>query len=637
LDGWNLLSHNFKDNPEIVVAIDEWAPKQKKVLEPEIAFASLVGRTTVAKMKLLSLLSSSIIPHWSAGALIEGWGMEDSEVSEKLTQIAFGPAGEASEIGHLLPEIIKDKAKCRRRLIELLRDSECKRPDFVMLGLVSLGNTQGDTEAVDAVLNLSMNRLNYRYLGIIERLIINYSSDQRVRKLAMQELLERDGIYAAVAWAYGKEDGDVRKKIIEIVCPLPAKLREIIAIRLGEEGGDDTFAISLLKLYDHEQDEKVKAQASISYHTQLKASGQNTKESVDLLSQNIVCYGIDHDERRQAAFCGLVVLGSLDVMVNSKETVGEDKPCAISLGWRYSPNFPLLRLILQNWDYLKTVFDNDFWARLSKYTSRLLDHWDLFCSLADEYPSPRNEALQFLESQTERESTVNILRFLSRIRPQSKLLLEYCLKALRIENGGSDYTGEEAAVAAELLGTHFRADSAVLAYIMSHQASNEQIPENVIIALCEGWPDSKELTQTYEMIRKQERMLTYVTYFHLVCRKSLSAHVFKALIGILLRTEQLRSFSHDITRPILLRLQKDDNFSEMLEKHLENTPTSSEKASIPRLIGVSRGVSSELRTWCIGELNRQLNGKESPEVGFDLISCELRPVVHSLLDVLRQK
>ena len=33
----------------------------------------------------------------------------------------------------------------------------------------------------------------------------------------------------------------------------------------------------------------------------------------------------DHEERRQAAFCGLVILDRLDVMVSAKERIGSDR------------------------------------------------------------------------------------------------------------------------------------------------------------------------------------------------------------------------------------------------------------------------------------------------------------------------
>lgn len=91
-----------------------------------------------------------------------------------------------------------------------------------------------------------------------------------------------------------------------------------------------------------------------------------------------------------------------------------------------------------------------------------------------------------------------------------------------------------------------------------------------------------------------------------------------------------------ITRPIIRRLRTDESLFNMLTERLQNNPTPSEKATIPRLIAAARGSSPELRTWCIEEANRQLSGTESPEIGFDLIVGDLSPIANSLLDVVYQ-
>jgi hypothetical protein len=632
-EAWHLLSQNFRDYPQIVEALDEWIPKQE-YREPEIAMAAMVGRTPKAKAKLLSSLSSST-PHWPAGALIEGWGMEDAEVATGLTQVAFGRTAEASRIGYLLPEIIEDRAKCRSRLLELLRDPKCARPDFVMMGLVAQGNTQDDTEVVDTVLNLSLEREALFHGDVIGRLITGYSSNQRVKELAKQELSKRDGNCSAVAWSYGSDE-EIRRTIIDMACPLPVRLRRVIATRLGEGSADDSFVMSLLKLYDHEPDEEVKTQTSIGYHTRLKALGQDTGPAVETLSQSIVCYGFDHRERRQAAFCGLVILDRLDVMVNAKERIGSNRLCAISTTSRgLSPNVPLLKLILQNWDDIKAALGDEFWPRLSKMHSDPLGLWDEFCMFADEYPSPREEALRFLEYRTERTAKPNILRFLGRVRPKSHLLLEYCLKALCIGDRQRDCSGEEAVVAAELLGAHFGGDDDVLTRIISG-GPRKHVYEKMILALCEGWPETEELEHVFEIVREQRRPLSYATYFRLICRKGSSEFVFDSLTRELPRFSEFSRLrdSQVIIQPILRRLGTDESLCGMLTERLRNSPTPSEKATVPKLIGTARGLSSELRNWCIEEADRQLRSEESPEIGVDLVIGKLRPVAHSLLDVV---
>jgi hypothetical protein len=259
---------------------------------------------------------------------------------------------------------------------------------------------------------------------------------------------------------------------------------------------------------------------------------------------------------------------------------------------------------------------------------------------ADEYPSARDEVLEFLETRKERTAKPNILRFLGKIRPKSCLLLEYCLKALHIGED-DDCSGEIAIVAAKLLGKHFGGDYDVLARILSEREKkytykNMLLPYiKIWIPLCEGWPENEELDNIFKLINKQKQL--YEVYFVLICQKSSSKTVFSVLKNLLSSSPpRHRWYSRDITRHFLRRLQKDDILLKMLMECLENNPTPSEKATFPRLIGVARGISPELRTWCIREADHQLSGAESLEIGYDLIISEPRPVVYSLLEVLDQ-
>ncbi|AFZ27223.1 putative NTPase (NACHT family) [Cylindrospermum stagnale PCC 7417] len=629
---WILLAQNFKDHPQLVAVIDEWILKQT-YHEPEVAIVAMVGRTPTAKAKLLSSLDSQF-PHWSAEALIEGWGIQDTEVAQRLRQIAFSSAAEASKIGHLLPQIIEDKTVCRNRLLEVLQNPNCERPDIVMSGLAILGSTQGDTEVVDIVLNLisKLNRNNTIHELVIKNLFLDYSSDERVRELAKRELLEGNDIYSiheTVVLAYGSSL-EIRQKIIEVTSPLPVRLRWIIAKYLGEGGNDQNFAMSLLKFYDHDHDLEVKTQASISYHTLLKASDQDLAPALEILSKNIVDSGIRKYERRQAAFCGLVLLGRLDIVVNAKEYNGQ--LCTISINNAISLNAPLLKHIIQNWDAIKAALGNELWSRFSRNkTTSQLDIWDRLSIFAHEYPSPRNELLQFLEHQTERNTNSNILRFLDKVCPKSSLLLEYCLNTLDTRAKYSGRLGQEEIVAAQLLGENFGGDQEVLNRIIAG-ADLEDVSDKIIVALCEGWTESQEFAFIFERVSRDPSKLTYAAYFKIICRKQESDLVFHAIIQVISRTNYYNRLLDQSS--IIQRLRKDDSLLEMLFSHLQANPTPSSKATIPKIIASARNLSPELRDWCIEEANYQLSSIKTPEIGIDWISGGMRPVVHSLLDIL---
>jgi hypothetical protein len=131
----DIMARNFKNNEIIVSAIDQWLSRQKNDFETEVSRAALVGCTEISKSKLFDIMKDSRFIHWQANALVEGWGMQDQAVAQKLKDLVSGPAGEASSIAHLLPKIEDDKEICLNKLMELLKDPDCRRPDFVLAGL----------------------------------------------------------------------------------------------------------------------------------------------------------------------------------------------------------------------------------------------------------------------------------------------------------------------------------------------------------------------------------------------------------------------------------------------------------------------------------------------------------------------
>jgi hypothetical protein len=138
---------------------------------------------------------------------------------------------------------------------------------------------------------------------------------------------------------------------------------------------------------------------------------------------------------------------------------------------------------------------------------------------ADDYPVARDAALHFLDMLTTKPTHANILRFLARVRPKSRLLLECCLSILHREPDRVPRHHDEAIVAAELLGEHFGGDQEVLLQLISGWTVD--FPRRgVILALCEGWPESPLLDEIMEAWQDQRLELSHVAFFQLLSRKA---------------------------------------------------------------------------------------------------------------------
>lgn len=710
---WHLLAQNFRNHPSLVAAIDKWiakppkdstspAPTTRSLFYQDVR-AALIGRTVVAKNALLAGLPDQ----WPAYVLLEGWGIQDQEVSEALTRIAFGAAKEATTIGHLLPRVILDKKHCRQKLLELLTEPDCHRPDFVLWGLKELNDLErkdateevkqtfheNERAIVDKALNLKLNFTDdndFMALSVSERLLEDYPTDPRIKELAEKEFLHRNGQIGIVGWSYGPKDEKIRQQIIERVCPLPAALREIIAEYLGtfvdvtysvetdEESQTKDELLGLLADYNQDPDVQAKTQTCISYYKRLvalntatKGGGAEEKSSMSFALQSLAqlvedTKGLDGADILTAAWAGAVVLNRLDIhkrlfpqpdetsdFLNGRVRFDE-------IGFRLpfisirQINVPLWQLMLENWSKLIKLYGEErFWEHLTNQTAD--STWlDNLCLLAETYPQPCRDIISYLENTPEQIIGTGVLKFLSQVQPKSSLLLDSCTKVI----AGSSHRNNEQApiIAAELLGSQFGGDKTVLEWLLTARP-NYNLSDACFIALCEGWPNSRELAELLDRIPEDYPYWSYTARFQVLCFSDKPVEkIFEKLQEVLAYAEfDVRYRVLHILRPIVSRLRTDEKTYWFFHHRLMENPTfannefskplsGSEKITILRLLVAARGMSLELKNWCLKEIGYQMkngsknNGFETlfPEIGIDLFTGNLRPVSIALLELLTQ-
>jgi hypothetical protein len=632
-DFFDLIGRQFPTHPVVIEAIDKWLVKQERK-DKSFFKAAMVGRTTIAKSVLLQSLDTQHLP-FAAQALLQGWGMQDPEVAGALINLARQTETEAAFCGEYLPDIISDRSESRRRLLELLSSQKHRAVPYVLAGLIRLGNTQGDTEVVDAALKLPSDcDGKHPALG---NLIKGYSSDPRIRELAKAELTDPHGQLGVVASAYSNDE-EFRLSILESVTPLPERLRQLIAQRLGD--ADDDFTLSLLESYNSEVDVDARVQASISYHKRLKHSETVILPALEVLRKRIVSVDSEPLKTRHAALSGLIELQRLDV-VKDVEDGFSDKRCRIPLErGRVLPSVSLQRLILKNWNYIHREFGGEFWDRFDAVEEReQRDFWYYFSAFADQHAEPQTELIKFLENNRGADDSVYSawpLLFLSRTAPQSQLLKDLCLVALAGKDNKFEENSEASVLAAELLVKNFNGDESIWQWLKSNIKDNyeDKVPENIILALSEGWPDTPEFDRIAKVVDEKNQGLTYPTFMYLSCRRDNAADVLTGLNNLLFWFERSDlSRNSQIVRPLVRRLQEDDELLHLMIAKLQDNPTPTEKATYIQLIDQARGVTA-IRDWCVQESERQENGTMPPETGMDATQTEFAPVTHIILDAL---
>lgn len=621
IDHWEALARNFRDEPEIIAAIEEWAARQTHG-GPEVAYAALVGRTDSMKRKCIAYLQSSF-PHWVARSLLDGWGMSDPDVAEALLGVANGSAKEAGQVAFLIPRIIEDQFEARHRLLALMCNSQALRPDFIVEGLASL-EERGDE---DEIAKTCLDRLQesgasedsgYHYL------ILRFGHIPSVRVLAVESLDWREPPLSALAGAYGG-DADMRSRIMDVTDPLPKALRRDIVE--GLDRLDDSFVLSTLRACDSESDEEVKTLATIAYHKRAARHPMEREPALERLTRAIQSYGPDYEVRRRAALAGLLVLERLDILSDARERIGETKDVSVALDDGRPPNLLLIRLLAERWRQLKAAFPGGHLSRLSRHSSR---PWEILCLAGPDPTEFREDVLSAIRTNNEVRRHPNALRFLTRLLPGSTELRDACLAALR-PAGGSHWAGDSGDVAS-IFAEQFADDPQAFELLLQDNAPSFDNTV-VILALCGGWPHSPEVSALYRELRRPDRQpVAYQSYFAVIYAQTPAAELLDQLNHDVLSSPR-QVFPHLVTA-VLQRLRRDVEARTAFGDLLTTSFRVGVRAAVARLLASSGGLLPEQYEWCEAEASRQLSSGAAPELALDLVSGEVRSVGVILLDAL---
>lgn len=628
----SFLVSNFKGHPKLSKVIDErFVAGQAAYNYRESWRLAEVSASDTAKSYLVNELRSGPI-QWPAKILLETWGMTDPAVAAELIAIADGPSNEASMIANLIPRIVGDKSLAQKRLLQLLQDPLANDVRSILKGLKLLGATEQDSEVLSIILRQIETRGEPFREEIIGHLIGNYCSDSRVRKIAIEELRNRRHTVEVIASVYPNDEG-MAADIFDMAAPLPASLRLSVVSDPSIVTADSAFALEVLSKWDADSDEEVKTEASIRYYALKRSTEVGMEAELTKLRTTLSALGFDYEERRQAAFAGLVGLRRIDVI---KECEAEGSGL---LGSGLHPNLSLVKCILQNWNLLKEQLGENFLQELFGFESDRLQLWSGFCPMLSEYESPRAELLDLLSMHSERKSTVEILQFLSKLRSHRWLFLEYLLEA--VYPSETRDPGLRAIIAAEMLGEHFAGDAEVYAKLGAKIYENPRpwffiAKGAIMIALCEGWPNSDLVDRVLNEVRSAGPSVQLtIGVWTLLCAKGSTEGVARSFEHILHNyTDPNSAWDPHWARPIIRRLRADPDLFQQLESRLKTSPTQTEKVTIAKMLAAAKGASADLKCWATDEIEWQYNGGSSPEIGADLLVGEFRPVAHALLEIL---
>lgn len=479
---WPVLPSSFRDHPTVVQKLDQWVMKGDYHDPIALHHAALVGRTEKMKQALLDGINKWV-PFWAVGSLLEGWGLPDTQVAEKLNERVA--RDDAAEVGQFVPQIVNDPTKARDKLLSLLRDPGSRRVDFLMRGFSQLRPMQGEAEIVDAALQrlgepTSWTRENYQ-----DSVILAFPKDERIRNLARDSLSSQLPPFAAVAEAYAT-DAELRTKLGELITPLSASLRYQIVSELARTAERD-FVQEVLKDWDTERNAEVKTEAAIQFHSLLSMDPADVPDALTHLDALLPCYGPDHEARRQAAAAGLIVLKQLERVVGKTEVIGHvgrqvDIPVADGL----KAKRVLLNLLGKHWNYVKQALSGNLNILAPSIGPDKL--WENLALMAVEHPQLARDVFDVAETDLELRQSANFLALVGRMEPKSERLAQLCFAVIG-DNAQRHEWFDSVEAASFLIAEHFEGDAKIEEQLVSF-GSPHFIKTGAVMALSLGWPDN---------------------------------------------------------------------------------------------------------------------------------------------------
>ena len=626
--GWKLLPANFRDEPSIVAAIDEWLPKQQHIYV-EVAYASLVGRTERGKEKLIEMLADASAPYWPTRALVEGWGMDDPEAAQALKEAAEGPAPLAGSIAQFLPRILADRERLEERLLTLVSDPENDRPGLALRALGELGDHQLGEQAVTAALTREPPTPVRHQDELHRALIEHFPRDPRVRPLATEACRDNPLALASVAHVYA-DDPELRALVRRRATPLPAHLRTLVATRLGEEAGDAAFAAELLDGFLGETDGTAAAAAGQAWARRRRdTDNPGEEQAVAYAERGLHAQGPFHERTQQAALAVLFELGRLDVFAAATATKPNQPEEAVSVALTdyFQPNLVLASLVVEHWDKAERALGQLPAQRLTGFLMETY-FWDVISLFADQSPPAREATLAFIE--TSEHLTANLLRFFAAVHPRSDSLFELCLRAVRNVIVDHSYGRDLIVTGAQLLGEHFRDDQQA-----PERIAAAGLPEtSLVLTLAEGWPESDDLHAAIERLEQAEPYPPLEVLVRARMATAPSEVAYQTLRRLIEHIEQNPPRKEYGLGVIARRIQRDPELASRLEETLASAARPSELASFPRLLASSGQLSAQVQTDCERLLSRAIEGDLTHAVALDLVAGERRPLAFALLDAL---
>lgn len=559
--------------------------------------------------------------YWSLLPLLQGW-RDDVEVQKLIGEVLAWPDDRLDMVVDLLPALYDTPAAARDRLLQVARNAANPRFDLIIGALSALGCTGDDVEVVEVLLpRVTEVRTG---IGRPDLFYLTFASHPKVLEAAHRRLEEPEAPIAALARAF-PVDACIRERALGHAHAVPHGLRSVIVAACGVGADRHPVLRETLAAYDAEADFQLRVQLSIDHHRLCRTEG-DVAAVIDRLCVDLDRPGIDVEERRTAAFAGLVILGRPEAIL----TIEHRQPRVLIGSLLGGASAAFCGLIVEHWGELKRKLGPDF-AEAIITTGHHTSAWPALSRYIAGDLEARRDFLDWCASNADIGFTA--LRSLAEFWPRSEVLKTHVLRALEERSYGWSAEGLTLVVsAAEILRDQFLTDELRLKVKTSFEQTREIYPAVALAIIDPREPSLRDRRRTSVEIGREGGL--WLAAVQIAAHLDPPDELVDVIHAMAERDASPGREGQTLMTSVLVdRLRRDAAAADAVTARLRERLSPSALAASLSLLSSAGRLDAEGWGLCQRRANEAF-ASPSPVAAFDVQRDLMRPLAHILSDIL---
>ncbi len=612
---WNHLSHYYKNNKELTKIADEWLQNQE-FRTPEIAFASQIGKTEKTKQFLIKFLPKASFSHWITMALAEGW-KDDKEVIEFLKNYYESDAkNKYASYGYLDLVYQDDTDKGIQLLTNYINEPEPEYIDRAIGALVKLDKKYFKENLLDKVIKenlpkLGKNDILNRYSNLIHTLLENYSDYRLVKDYAFEHIInDKDNLHLIIKF-YGEHTEEI-KRILNKSLPLEVDFRLELINKFQEIDIVDSDILNKLSKFDDDAEEVCMSTAAVGFYKHLQAT--NPTKLIEVSHKKVFYRGFDYEIHRQVAFCGYILAQNLPEYFSLVEEGTNNKAYPEITYDSYSNKISqaITEIYIDNFELIYNEINGDL-KKVQRDSSDEQNTWGFWARHSNKNSHTYSYIMDYIKKNEQIIENNDLLSFLERTIPSSKILKNICLRLVKEDKG--KYSANY--FASKILGENFNNDNSV--YNEISNINNMHLESAKIVALCIGWPDSLILKKVFDELVENGHGISATVTYHLKFLFRDIPNILK-FFRLVFTDFNDKYYEHQhFIKPLMNRLKKDEELQIKIKEELLISNSIHSKVSYYSLLDNLNKIDNDIVQWKKEE--NQLDDYNN--YGYDILKNEL--------------